>query len=116
MLYLSNEDTQSFILSCDNSQTKCLRFVYLGNATQVVLWKESCLLLKQTKFIWCWDSPFFCGFLFAFWFLQAVVGIFLEIIIQSTFWQGTVMQDKIKLVSKFTLDSQLEVLAKVGMM
>lgn len=37
-----------FVFWWGNFQPQCLLFVYLGNATQVVLRKESCLLLKQS--------------------------------------------------------------------
>lgn len=66
-----------FVFWWNTSQAKCLRFVYLGQChTRVVLWKESCMLRKQTNTeFWCWDSPLSVGFclpsgLFKQWWLS----------------------------------------------
>lgn len=86
---------------------QCHTSSFMKRIMSVIKTNEVCLMLGFPLFLWV----FVC-----FLISSSSGGYLLEIIIQSTFWQGTVMQDKIKLVSKFTLDSQLEVLAKVGMM
>lgn len=79
-------------------------FFYLGQYhTRVVLWKDLYMVWKQTNAeFWCWHAPFL--WVFVCFLVSSRSGSYLlEINIQSTFWQGTVMQDKIQSIGTITL-------------